>query len=89
MTLAAVTIDRLQTFQISLNLAAKIALDLEFVVRDRVNDLVDLLRRQLVSAQVRIDVRLLENSARSRRADPINVSQRRFDAFIRWNFNSE
>ena len=89
MTLTAITIDRLQPFQISLNVAPEIALDFDFVVGDRVNDFVDLLRRQLVGAQIGIDVRLLQNLPRGAKPDPVNISQRRFDALVRWNFNSE
>ena len=66
---AAITIDRLEPLQVALHFAAQIALDLDLVARDRVNDFVDLLRRQILRAQIRIDVRLLENPlgrARSR-----------------------
>ena len=88
MALTAITIDRLQALQISLNVAAEIALDLGLVVRDCVNDLIDLLRRQFVGAQIRIDVGLLQNLPSRAETDSVNVGQRRFDAFIRWNFNS-
>jgi len=73
MTLTTITIDRLQSFQISLNVAAQIALDLDLVVADRVNDFVDLLRREILGPQIRVDVCLLENPPRSRKADPVNV----------------
>ena len=89
MTDPAVTIDRLQAFQVSLNVAAQIALDLNFVVGNRVNDLVDLLRRQILGAGVRVDVSLLEDPARTGETDPVNIGQRRFDALVRWYFNSE
>ena len=85
----AITVDRLEPLQIALRFPAQIALDRDFVVRDRVNDLVDLLRRKVFRAQVRIDVRLFEDPLRSRRSNPVNVSQRRFDAFIGWYFNSQ
>ena len=89
MTLASIAIDRLQALQISLNVATKIAFDFDFVVGDRVDDLVNLLRREFVGAQVRIDVRLLKNLPRGAESDSVNVSQRRFDSLVRWNFNSE
>ena len=89
MSLPTITIDRLQPFQISLNIAAEIALDLDFVVGDRVNDLVDLLRRQFIRSQIGIDVGLLKDFPGSAESDSVNVSQRRFDSLVRWNFNSE
>ena len=89
MTDAAIGINRLQTLQISLHVAAEIAFDLDFVVRDRVNDFVQLLRGKILRAQVRIDIGLLENALGRAQADPINVGERRFDAFLRWDFNSE
>jgi hypothetical protein len=88
-TLAAVTIDGLQPFQISLNVATPFALDFDFVGRDRLNDLIDLLRTQFIGPQIGIDVGLLQNLARGAEANPVNIGQGRLDAFVRWNFNSE
>jgi len=85
----AIRIDRLEPFQIALHVAAQIALDLELVVRDRVNDFVQLLRSKILRAQVGIDIRLLENASGRAEADSVNVGKRRFDALVRWNFNSE
>ena len=85
----AIRIDRLEPFQIALHVAAQIALDLELVVRDRMNDLVQLLRSKILRAQVGIDVRLLENALGRAQADSVDVSKRRLDALVRWNFNSE
>ena len=64
MTDAAIRIDRLQTFQITLHVAAQVAFDFEFIVGDRVNDLVQLLRSKVFGANVRIDVGLLKNAPR-------------------------
>jgi hypothetical protein len=72
-----------------LHVAAQIALDLELVVRDRMNNFVQLLRSKILRAQVRIDVRLLENALGRAQADSVDVGQGRLDAFVRWNFNSE
>jgi hypothetical protein len=85
----AIRIDRLQPLQIALHVAAQITLDLELVVRDRVNDFVQLLRSKILRPQVGIDVRLLENAFGCAQADPVNVGKRRLDALVRWNFNSE
>jgi len=73
MTDASIRIDRLQTFQIALHVAAQIALDLELVVRDRVNDLIQLLRRKIFRPEVWIDIRLLEDAPRSAKADSVDV----------------
>jgi hypothetical protein len=85
---AAITIDCLQTFQVTLDFAAQIAFNLDLVVRDRVNDFVQLLRRKFFRPQVRIDVGLLKNAPRRGKADSVDVGKRRFDAFVCWNFDS-
>jgi len=86
---AAVTINPLETLQITLYVATQITLDFDLVVRDRVNDLVQLLRRKIFRADIWIDIRLFENAPGSAKTDPIDVRQRDLDAFLRWNFNSE
>ena len=86
---AAIRVDRLEPLQIALHVPAQIALDLELVVRDRMNDFVQLLRRKILRAQVGIDVRLLENTFGRAQADSVIIGQGRLDAFVRWNFNSE
>jgi hypothetical protein len=85
---AAITIDRLQTFQITLHLTAKVAFDLDLVIRDRVNDFVQLLRREVFCANVRIDVGLLKNAPCGAKTHSKNVRQGYFDAFVCWNLNS-
>ena len=64
----AITIDRLQTLEIALHLAAQIAFNRDLVARDRMNDFVELLRGQIFRAQIRIDIRLIENALRDRSA---------------------
>jgi hypothetical protein len=71
-----------------LYVAAQIALDLELVVRDRVDDLIQLLRRKIFRPDVWVDIRLLENAPRSAKADSIDIRQRYLDAFVCGNFNS-
>jgi hypothetical protein len=72
-----------------LYLATEIAFDLDLIVRNGVNDFVQLLRRKIFRAEVRVDVRLLENASGSAKADSVDIGQGRFDALIGWNFNSE
>src|SRR4029434_4272587 len=86
---AAIGIDRLQTFQITLHVAAEIALDFDLVIRDRMNDLIQLLRRKIFRPDVWVDIRLLENPPRSAKTDSVDIGQRYLDAFVCWNFNSE
>jgi len=85
---SAIRIDRLQTLQVALHFPAQIPLDFELVVCDRVNDFVQLLRSEILRAQIRIDVRLLEDALGRAQADPVNIGERRLDAFVRRNFNS-
>jgi len=86
---AAITIDCLQTLEIALHLPAQIAFNRDLVARDRVNDLVQLLRREVLRAEIRIDIRLIENALRDRRPNSVNISKRRLDAFLRRYFNSQ
>src|SRR5437660_7616181 len=85
----AITIDRLQTLEVALRFTAQIAFDRDLVARDRMNNFVQLLRGKIFRAQIRIDIGLIENALRDRRPDPVNIGERRFDAFIRRNFNSK
>src|SRR3954447_19293926 len=86
---AAITVDGLEPLQVSLQFPAQIAFDRDLVVRNCVNDFVDLLRRQVLGAEIPVDIGLLEDPLRGRRPDAVNVSQRRFDAFVRRYFNSQ
>ena len=86
---AAITIDGLEPLQISLQFPAQIAFDQHFVAGNGLDDLVDLVRGEILRAQVRVDVRLLEDALRGARPDAVDVGQRRFDAFVRRNFNSQ
>ena len=49
---ASIRIDRLQTFQVTLHVATEIAFNLELVVRNGVNDFVQLLRGKIFRANV-------------------------------------
>ena len=86
---AAVTIDRLKAFQVALHFPTQIAFNLDLVVGDGVNDFVQLLRSKIFRPQIGVDIRLLEDALGRTQADPVNVGERRFDAFVRRNFNSE
>lgn len=83
------TIDGLKAFEISLHLAAKVALDDNVQAGNCVNDFVDLLRRQFLRADIGVNIGDFENAFGVARADTVNVGQRRFDAFIAGNFYSK
>jgi len=85
---STITIYRLKALQIALQLATKIAFDQHLVAGNRLDNFVDLMRRQILRPQVRIDIGLFQNALRPARSDPVDVGQGRFDAFIGWNFNS-
>ena len=75
MTDAAITIDRLQAFQITLHVAAQITLDFDFIVRDRVNNLIQLLRGEILGPDVWIDIGLLEDVPRRVKTDSVDIRQ--------------
>jgi hypothetical protein len=85
---SAATIDRLQTFQVALHIASQVTFDLHLIVRDRVDDLIQLLRGQIFRAQIGIDIGLLKNSFGSGKADSVDIRQGSFDALFCWNFDS-
>ena len=72
-----------------LHFTAQIAFDRNLVARDRMNNFVQLLRGKILGAQIRVDIGLIENALRNRRPDPVNIGERRFNAFIRRNLNSK
>ena len=84
----AVAVDRLQALEVGLQLAAQIALDRQFARGDRLDDLVELLVRQILRTRLRIDIGLLEDLLRRARANAVDVRQRRFDAFVAGDFNA-
>lgn len=72
---AAVAIDRLEALKVTLHFPPQIAFDRNLVVRDGVDDLVDLLRAEVFRPQVGVDVGLFENAFRGRGADSVNVGE--------------
>jgi hypothetical protein len=72
---STVTINCLQTLQIALDFTAQVALNQHFITGDRLNDLVDLLRRKVFGAQIGINVCLLKDLLRGARPDAVNVGE--------------
>ena len=85
---AAIAVDGLKPLQVRLNLTTQIAFDGQFARGDRLNDVVQLLRRQILRAHVGLNVGLFEDLLRSARADPVDVWQRSVDALVAGDFNS-
>ena len=88
MTNATIAVDGLEALQIRLNLTAQIALNGQFARGDRLNDVVQLLGREILRTDVWFDVRLFEDLLRGARANPVNVWQRCIDALVAGDFNS-
>lgn len=86
---SAVTIDRLQSFQIGLQFATEIPLDHDVEIVDRVNDRIELLGAEVLGPDIRVNLGRLKNPLGIAGSDSVDVWQRRFDAFIAGNFDSE
>ena len=86
---AAIAVDRLKALEVALDFPAQIAFNHEVIGADGLDDLVDLLNRKVLRANVAIDVGLFEDLLGPGRPDAINIRQRGFDAFVAGDFNSE
>ena len=86
---APIAVDRLQPFQVALNLTSKIALDRQFTRGDRLDNLIELLVAKILCPRVGADIHLLEDPLRGARADAVNVGQRRFDALVARDINAK
>ena len=89
MTNAAIAIDGLEALEVGLQLAAQIAFNRELARGDGVDDLVELLGGQILGADVRIDIGLLEDAERGARANAVDVGTRRGNALVARDFNAE
>jgi len=79
---ASVAINCLEPFQITLNFASQVALDRDLVRIDCVDDGIELLRREIFRAGIRINVGLFKDFRCVARSHAINVWQGSFDAFV-------
>ena len=89
MTQPAVAVDRLETLEIHLQIAAKVTLDQNLLRGDRVDDCVQLFRRKILRAEVGFDVRGFEHFFRIARPDAVDVWERHFNSFVAWDVNAE
>jgi hypothetical protein len=85
---SSVTIDRLEPFQIALQLTAQVTFDQDFASRDRLNDFVDLVGRQILGSQIRVDISPFQDPFSRAWTNSVNVSQGRFNPFLGRNFYS-
>ena len=88
MTDATVAVDGLEALEIGLNFAAKITLDGELAGGDGVDELVELLRGEILGPDIGIDVGLIEDLFGGAGSDPVNVRKGGFDSLVPWYFDS-
>ena len=89
MPYTAIAVDGLEPLQVGLKFATQITLDRQLTRRDRLNDMIQLLGRQVFSAELRIHVRLLQNLLRGGRSDTVNIRKRCDNSFVARDFNSK
>ena len=86
---SAVAIDGLKPFEIALHFAPKVTFDRDLQRIDRVDDGVQLFRRQFFGTRIRVDISDLQHSLRIIWTDSVNVGQRGLDPLVTRNFYSE
>ena len=86
---ATVAVDGLKALQVLLKFAAKVTLYEDLLRPDRVDNGVQLFRRKILRANVRVDVCGFENFFCVAGSDAVDVRQRSFDAFVAGNVNTE
>ena len=85
----SVTVDRLESFEVSLDLAPQVTFDEQSARSDSLNNLVQLFGTEVLCTDFRIDIGLLENLLRCARADAVNVRERRFNSLVARNVYSK
>jgi hypothetical protein len=84
----AIAIDGLETLEVGLHFAAEVALDGELAGGDGVDEGVELLGGEVLRAEIRVDVGLVEDLLGGARPDAVNVWEGGFDALIPGDFYS-
>ena len=85
---ATIALDALQSLEVHANLAAEIAFDDVFAILNGVDNLRELLLRQIFGADGRIYLRLAQDFPGVGGANAVNVTKRDVDALVRWNFDA-
>src|SRR5215831_11721158 len=86
---APIALDALEALEVHADFAAQITFDHVLAILDGMNDLGELLLRQILRANPRINVGASQNVLRIAGANPIDVAQSNVDAFIGRNFYSD
>jgi len=86
---ATVTIDRLEPLQICGKLASKITLNHPLMLRDNVENLVQIFFGQILSTDVRIDTGFLDDLVGTERSDAINIAKGVTNFLFGRDFNAE
>jgi len=89
MTVAADGIDGGKSFEMTLNIAAKVTLDHHATASDGVSDFTELLVRKLSGANIRVNSGFLENFRGGFTTDSEDIGERRFDALLVRDFDSK
>ena len=86
---AAVAVNGLKALKIALHLAAEVAFYEHLLRIDRVNNGIQLLRRQVLGADIRVDIGDLKDPLGIAWANSVDIRKRSFDALVARNFYSE
>lgn len=89
MTIPAITVNRGESFKMPLKLTTKITLDHNTAAGDGVGDSAHLLIGELTGANARVNARFIKDLGGRRRTNAKNVGERRFDALLIWDLDSE
>lgn len=86
---ATVAVDGLETLEVALQFPAQVTFNHDIQGTDRVDDGIQLFRREVFGADVGIDVGDFQHTLGVAGTDTIDVGQGRFDAFVTGNFYSK
>ena len=84
-----VAINRGDPLHVPLDFPAKIPLDRDATILDRMSNLAQLVIRKLTGPNIGIDARFFQDLLSRRPADPVNIRKRCFDSLLVGNFNCE
>ena len=89
MTNTAIAIDRLKTFQVRGEFAAKITLQHPFVLGDDMKNLIELFFRKILRPHVGIQTGFFNEQIGTRGTDAVDVTEGKRDFLFRGNFYTE
>ena len=89
MAYTTVAVDRLKALQIGRNITAKVTFEYPFVLGDDLQDFVELLFSEILSAHVGVEPGFLDERIRPRGADAVDITQGERDFLFRGDFYTE